>query len=91
MVEIRRAPPTVPAALVVGVLAGSVIVPGSPIPVGPWVLATPIAAVVIYRRLSDWDEAARRRLGYACAMLVALVTAAFSWMLAIGTSLCRKR
>jgi hypothetical protein len=88
MVDIRRALPTVPLALIVGALAGSMTVPGIPLPVGSGLVAVPIAAVLIYRHLSDWDEAARRRLGYACAVVVAVVTTAGLWMLALGTSLC---
>ena len=88
MVDIRRALPTVPLGLIVGAFAGSMTVPGIPLPVGPRLLAFPIAAVLIYRHLSDRDERARRSLGYVCAVGIALVTAASFWMMAIGTSLC---
>src|SRR5262245_65662649 len=88
MIDVRRALPTVPIALVVGVLAGSMRLPGIPLPVGPGVLAVPIAAVLVYRHMSDWDEGARRRAGYACAVVVALVTTALFWLMALGTSLC---
>ena len=88
MVDIRRALPTVPLALIVGAYAGSITVPGARLPVGPRLLAVPIAAVLIYRHLSGWTEVARRRLGYACAVGGAVVTAASLWMMAIATSLC---
>ena len=86
MVDIRRALPTVPAALCVGVFAGSATLPGLPPGVG--LIAVPIAGVMFYRSMAGWDERERRRIGYLCAVVVAVVTTALFWFLAIGTSLC---
>jgi hypothetical protein len=86
MVDIRRALPTVPLALCFGVFAGSATLPGLPPGVG--LIAVPIAGVMFYRGMAGWDEAARRRIGYLCAVVVAIVTTAMFWFLAIGTSLC---
>jgi hypothetical protein len=96
MVDIRRALPTVPAALCLGTIAGSVATQMTQSALGSYVrapsllgfVAVPLSAVAIYRGMSSWPERSRRQLGYLCSVVSALVIAAVCWFMAIGTSLC---
>ena len=96
MVDIRRALPTVPAALCLGTAVGSVTAPLTQSALGSLVrapsvlglVAVPVSAVVVYRGLSSWPERSRRQLGYLCSVLIAVALAALGAAMAVGTSLC---
>jgi hypothetical protein len=96
VVDIRRALPTVPAALCLGTAAGSAATPLTQSALGSLVrgpsllglVAVPLSAVAVYRGLSSWPERSRRQLGYACSVVVGVAVAAVAWLMALGTSLC---
>ncbi len=96
MLDIRRALPTVPAALCLGTIAGSAATEMTRSALGSYgrapsllgVVAVPFSAVAIYRVMTSWPERSQRQLGYFCAGLIGLGVAAVSWLMALGTSLC---
>jgi hypothetical protein len=96
MVDIRRALPTLPAALCLGTIAGSAATEMTRSALGSYfvapsllgLVAVPLSAVAIYRGMSWWPERSQRQLGYFCSVLIGLVVAAVSWLMALGTGLC---
>jgi len=81
MVDIRRALPTVPAALCLGTIAGSAATEMTRSALGSYfvapsllgLVAVPLSAVAIYRGMSWWPERSQRQLGYFCSVLIGLV------------------